>query len=248
MHLDLEQIQRLVDDELSAPELRRTRAHLDVCAECRSRTAEAERDSAELERALRLLDHALPEVTVSDIARAGAGERRLRGIRWAATVALVAGLGGVAYAAPGSPLRSWMAGLVQQLDGEPRKPAPARPAPQGVGTAEFAGIAVPAGERLVVSFARTQARGVAVVTIVPRASEVTLRAPSGAATFVAGPDSLTVENRDSAADFAIEIPAGAPLVEIRVAGEPIFRKEGSRVTARGTPPGSSGPYRLPLGP
>jgi hypothetical protein len=245
MHLDDELVQRVIDRELSPGAADSVRAHLDSCADCRDRVARAAREEVEVTGLLGLLDHPAPAVTLDRIA-VRVRPRRLRRLRWAAMLLLAAGLAGVAYAAPGSPLRAWILSLSRSGGAlGPRAPAlePARSQDSGL-----AGIAMPPGARLVLQFASRQKAGTAVVTLAAKASEVTVRAPAGAATFVAGPDSLLIDNRGSGADYAIEIPPDAPRVEIRLAGTRIFLKDGSTVlTADGRVPGP-GPFHLRLGP
>jgi hypothetical protein len=246
MHLDDELVQRLIDRELSPASAGSVRAHLDGCAECRDRVARAAREEVEVSGLLRLLDHPAPTVTLDEIA--GRDRlRRPRGMRWAAILLLAAGLAGVAYAAPGSPLRAWIMSLTRPAE---VPIAPSAPAGEPVRSQDsgLAGIAVQPGARLVLQFASRQEGGEAVVTLAVKAKEVTVRAPAGAATFVAGPDSLLIDNRGSDAGYAIEIPADAPIVEIRLARTRIFLKDGSTLTSLDGRVRGPGPFRLPLGP
>jgi anti-sigma factor RsiW len=246
MHLDDELLQRLIDRELSPEAADPVRGHLETCAACRDRVARAGREEVEIGRLLQLLDHPAPPVTPDRIA-ARVRPRRLRGIRWAAMLLLAAGLAGVAYAAPGSPLRAWITSLRQPTEAPlgPSVPAGEPPRSQDSG---LAGIAVPPGTRLVLQFASRQEAGAAVVTLAATATEVTVRAPAGAATFVAGPDSLLIDNRGAGAGYAIEIPADAPRVEIRLAGTRIFLKDGATVMTPDGRVAGPGPFRLRLGP
>ncbi|MGH7672815.1 MAG: zf-HC2 domain-containing protein, partial [Gemmatimonadales bacterium] len=100
MHLDDEQVQRLLHRELAPPVETSVRAHLAQCASCRGRVAEAEREETEVYALLRHVDDPPPPVD----ARAVVARARARGLgrlRWAAGVLLALGLAGAAYAAPG---------------------------------------------------------------------------------------------------------------------------------------------------
>ena len=241
MHLDDDRLQRLLDGELPANEVPEVRAHLAECIACRARAATQERALAELEDLLRLLDHPAAAPAVAQVVRAarpGWGGAA----RWAAVAVLAVALAGVAYAVPASPLPRWIAVVAERLGGRDRPPTPV-PVP----SVQEAGIAVPPGERLVVAFDSTQTDGRAVVTLRAGASEVTIRGPGGAATFATGPDHVTVMNPASRASYAIEIPADAPWVEIRVAGTRKFLKAGPAITAADAD-SAAGSYRIPLRP
>lgn len=68
MHLDDELIQRLVHGELVTRDEAVATRHLDSCAGCRLRVAEAEREEGQIFELLRQLDHPLPDVTADEIA------------------------------------------------------------------------------------------------------------------------------------------------------------------------------------
>ena len=77
------------------------------------------------------------------------------------------------------------------------------------------------------------------------AEEVTVRAPIGAAKFTSAADRLVIENARGGAVFEIGIPHAAPRIEIRVAGDRIFLKDGRRVVTQSSTD-SLGDYLLPL--
>lgn len=220
MHLDEEQVQRLLHRELAPPLETAVREHLAECIECRGRVAQAEREEDEVHALLRHLDHPAPRVDPHAVA-ARARARGVRWVRWAAGIVVALGLAGAAYAAPGSPLPAWVEAVVRWVEG---------------GSAEVpdpgvAGIAVAPGRELVILFTSAQPEGQAEVSLTDGA-EVVVRAPIGAATFTSDVDRLVIDNQGSPATFEIQIPRTAPRVEIRVAGDRIFLKEGSRVTPR----------------
>jgi len=240
MHLDEDRLQRLRHGELSPAMETAARQHVAECAECRGRVAAAERDETEVFGLLRELDHPTPQIDAETVAARARGRGHGRGVsamRWAAGIVLVLGLAGAAYAAPGSPLPTWVETVVEWASGRPdRAPAPS----PGV-----AGIAVAPGPRLVIVFTAPQATGQAQVSLTDGA-DVVVRVLSGAATFTTDVDRLVIDNQGSAT-FEIQIPRTAPRVEIRVGGQRVFLKERSRVTTD-TVTDMGGPYVLPLVP
>lgn len=238
MHLDEEQVQRLLHGQLSRPVEESARAHVAECPDCRGRVALAEREEGEVYALLRQVDHPPPRMDAAGIA---ARARSFRVGRLAAGILLAVGLAGAAYATPGSPLPGWIDSLAEWIGGgpSPRASAPVQgPEPAG------AGIAVAPGRNLLILFRFPQTEGQVQVTLTER-TEVVVRAPIGAATFTTDVDRLVIDNHGSAATFEILIPRAAPRVEIQVGGDRIFLKEGPRVT---TPESldSRGPYVLPL--
>lgn len=234
MHLDEEQVQRLLHHELPPAAETAARAHLAACSDCRGRAAEAERDEQEVHALLRALDHPVPRLDPESVAaRARAHGFVPPRVRWAAGILLALGLAGVAYAAPGSPLRRWAQAVAERLGGSSRRPPVA---PTALIPDSGAGIAVVAGPELVILFTAPQPAGQAQVSLTDGA-EVVVRAPIGAATFTFDVGRLVIDNRGSSATFTIQIPHAAPLVEIRVAGQRVFLKEGPHVV---------GPYLFSL--
>ncbi|MGH7567470.1 MAG: anti-sigma factor family protein [Gemmatimonadales bacterium] len=231
MHLDDDQVQRLLHGELAQPVVVALREHLAGCAPCRERVAAAERDENEVHALLRAVDHPVPRLDPEAVAaRVRAHGLLAPRIRWAAGILLALGLAGVAYAAPGSPLRRWVRAVAERLGGgSSRPPAPAPPQTPDSG---IAGIAVVPGRALVIRFTAPQTVGQAQVSLTDGA-EVVVRAPIGAATFTSDVGQLVIDNRGSSGagggNFAIQIPRAAPRVEIWVAEQRVFLKEGARV-------------------
>jgi anti-sigma factor RsiW len=225
MHLDVEQLQRLLDHELRPPEDEAIREHLAQCAACRARVAEEERAEAEFHAQLRQLDHAPPRISAAQIA-ARARAPGFGRLRWAAAVVLALGLAGAAYAAPGSPLRGWVRAALTWVRGEER------------GGGNVAGVAVVPGQSLVIAFASRQPSA-EVQVILTDGPEVVVRAPLGAATFTSDVERLVIHSSGDARGvvFEIEIPRAAPHVEIQVQEQRRFLKQGPVVT---------GPYRFAL--
>jgi len=240
MHLNEEQLQRLMHDELAWTEVTPVREHVAQCAACRDGLDAARRDEHEVLQLLVFVDHAPPPVSAATlIARARSREWSWMGR--AAAILLAVSVAGVAWAAPGSPVRAFFGNAVEWMRRGPgsashRAPAPAPPA--------VAGIAVAPGSRLVILFTAAQAGSAAHVSLTD-GEDVVVRAPVGAAAFTSNDDRLVIENARSSATFEVEIPRTAPHVEIRIAGKPAFTKDGARIVARSATQ-SGNAYNIPL--
>jgi len=256
MHLDEEQVQRLLHGELAPDMGPVVREHLEKCAECRARAEESRREEEETHALLSRLDEAPPGLDARAVARRARVrplQRERHWERWAAGILVAFGVSGVSYAIPGSPVPAWVKAVVGRVGGrtgrspaaagrstapEPRPtPAPAPPAPSA------AGIAVAPGRELVVTF--TSARGQARVSLTGGA-QVEVRAPAGAAGFTSHVDRLVIDNVGSAI-FDIEIPRSARRVEIRVGDRRLLLVESGRIVGL-EPSESSGPRLVPLAP
>jgi hypothetical protein len=225
MHVDEEQLQRLLHGELGPGAELGLRAHLAECTECRGRLVAAERDEDEIFALLRQVDHPLPEVSAGAVAARAIGKRVEWG-RWAAGILLLLGVAGAAYALPGSPVRGWVRSLFLWVSSSKQQPAaPSQPQPPAERTA---GIAATPGRSFVIAFESPEAGGQARVSLTD-GEEVTVRAPLGSAKFTSAADRLVIDNQGTGATYEIEIPRAAPRVEIRVAGTRIFLKDSSRV-------------------
>lgn len=233
MHIDEEQVQRLLHGELKPPAEASVREHLAGCADCNGRVAEVEREEEEVFALLRHVDHPPPRIDADAIAARARGRDvgwgRGGGVgRWAAGILLTLGFAGAVYALPGSPLRGWVQAIVQRTEGRP-DPSPSTPVPTQAADAGVAGIAVAPGRELVILFTSHQVAGHAMVSLT-NDPEVIVRALTGAASFTSDVDRLVIDNPSSSATFDIQIPHAAPRVEIRVGGDRIFLKEGSHVS------------------
>ena len=241
MHVDKNRLQLLHHGELPPAEEAASRAHLSGCEACSQRLEVEEREEERVGALLGELDHPAPRRDFNEIERR-AGVRSLRIARWAAVVALVLGLGGAAYAFPGSPLPRWIGAIVEQVGGrmdpEPR-PSPGEP-PEGAD----AGIAVTLGQDFLIVFHAPSAGGQVSVTLTDGV-KLAIRAPRDAATFTLGEGRLLVEDRGFGVTYEVEVPRTAPRVEIRAGDRLLFRKEGPSVTTAGLQQGS-GSYLLRL--
>jgi hypothetical protein len=243
MHLDEEQVQRVLHGELPPPLEAAVHGHLATCSECRRRVGEAEREELEVAALLRHVDHPTPRVDAETvIADAGA-----HGVRWgrrAAGVLVALGLAGLSYALPGSPVPALVSTAVNWVDRLAARPAPPPPpSPAEVEPAE-AGIAMTPGPELVILFTSARAEGSVRVSLTDD-TQVVVRAPAGAARFTSLTDRLVIENAGPPAEFEIRIPRDARRVEIRVDGRRILLKERARIAAD-RPAEPAGHYLLPL--
>jgi hypothetical protein len=243
MHLEDEQIQRLLHGELSRPVETSVREHVTGCTRCRDLVGEAEREETAVFALLRSIDHPAPRIDAGAVA-SRARVRHVGWIRWAAGALLTLGLASAAYATPGSPVPGWVEAIARWVAGDSAPEPDPGAGGGGDGEAAVAGVAVVPGREFVILFTSRQAEGEARVSITDGAS-VLVRTLTGAATFTSDADRLVIDNRGPAATFEIQIPRTAPLVEIRVDGKRMFLKEGARVTAeRSADP--QGLYILPL--
>lgn len=227
MHLDEEQLQRLLHGQLPSRAARSARDHLAECGDCRERFVAAERADKRVLALLRQVDHAVPAIDPEALVA------RLRWTtpawgRWAAAILLFLGVVGAAYALPGSPLRHWVRTAVAWIGGG--ETPPGQPAAADAPAGSVAGIAALPGKRFVIEFQSAEQGGKAKVSLSDR-KEVTVRAPAGAASFTSRAGRLIVVNAGLGAQYEIGIPRTAPRVEIRVAGATVFVKDGSRVTS-----------------
>ena len=231
MHLEEEEIERLLAGELAEETATAARAHLAVCSACATRYQATQRTDADVGVLLRQLDAAPPPVSAQTIMAAPAPRRFSSwGLR-AASIMLLIAVAAVAYALPGSPVRTWIA--VRNVVETP--PPNAEPEP-------VAGIAVEPGANLLIVFARTQQVGDLRVSLVD-SSNVVVRARAGPASFSSADERLAIDNHDPAS-FEIQIPRAAPRIEIRIGDRRVFLKDGARISTQATALNDN--YQLPL--
>ena len=240
MHLDQEQVQRLMHRELGPAEST-VRGHLETCQECRFKVAEAAEGEVWILARLRGLDHPVPRVnprTLLPARRSAArGYQRL-----AAGIVLAVAAAGAAYALPGSPLPGVVHRIVELVRGTPGHQAPTGITPQPEAGFQ-AGIAVNPGDRLTILFP-AQSGGWAVVSLAD-GGDVMVRALDGA-TFTSDVDRLLIEHRAVLEPrYEIQIPRAAPLVEIQVGGRRVLLQQRGRIIT-GVAPDAQGRYRLAL--
>jgi hypothetical protein len=239
VHLDEEQVQRLLHGVLPSQAAGDARAHVAVCIDCRRRLAEAERQEDEVHALLRAVDDPVPPRISAEAvaaraqqagAAAGARVGDLSWLRRAAAILVVVGIAGAAYAVPGSPVRKWVHAIVEKMGGRPG-PTPG-PAP-GESPAIGAGISVLPEQKLLILFKSAEGDGQVFVSLTDE-PEVQVHAPTGAAGFTSSADQLLIDVQDPSATFEVEIPRSAPWVEIQTGKGRVFLKEGERVTTKGS--------------
>jgi hypothetical protein len=234
MHLEEEDLQRLLDGELTEEGERAARLHLAECEACRRRLEEAEKETADVQALLRALDAPPPEVRIEalalrgELAKAAVRPRGSSWLRQAAVVLLAVGIAGAAYAIPGSPLRAWVRAIVSLGARETADRGGSTPLKGRTGVS---GIAQLPGERLVILF-QPGGGGEARVQLSENPN-VEISVAPGAATFASKADYVLIGVRDTTAVFDVRIPLTAPWVEIRSGEDREFLKDGARVTSGG---------------
>lgn len=224
MHVDEEQLQRLVDDELADPTDQWAREHVLGCEVCRDRVGRAKSEQNGVFALLGNLDHPRRHADHSAV-MARARARNSIWMRKAAGFVVAAALAGAAYAAPGSPLPS----LVEKVFGGGQDASDVPVAQTTVPeTPVLSGVTVATGNRMVITFTGTQAVGDIHVTLSDD-PEIEVRATGTGASFTAKEEMLTIDNANSRARFAIAIPRDARLVEIRIGEDRVFLKDRSRI-------------------
>ncbi len=242
MHLDDERIQRVLHGELEASAKEAIERHLSGCASCRKRVEEARHEEAWIFDLLERADQPVADLEPRMLVHRARQERAAAWGRWAAGFALVVLAAGAAYTAPGLPVRGWVDRVVDWVAGRgAQDPKPGTGTSDGPATA---GIAVAPGERLTIHFTLPQPTGVVVIAL-GTGPDVVARVRNGTAIFTTGADRLTVDNRGSVADYEIEVPRGAPWVEVVVGERRLFLKQGDRIDAEGAPD-ASGRYRFSI--
>lgn len=224
IHPNEEALQRLRHAELAGHELLDLHEHLGVCADCRARAARLAQDESEVLALLQSLDEPTTPMHADQVIARWKSESRLARYRLAASLLFAMTVAGVAYAMPGSPVTAWFRSVVARFPHE--EPAlPALTSPSAT-----SGIAVAPGEHFVIHFAAASPQSEAFVTLTDD-STITVRAALGSATFTSEADRLVIEPRGSALSVEIRIPRQAPRVEIHVAHERVFLKNGMEITA-----------------
>jgi len=219
MHLDQEQIERLVHGEAGSA----ARDHASLCEECRMRVADARNMESEVLDLLGHLDAHAARPTAASIMY-GARRSARNSYRWAAGIVLAFGLAGAALALPGSPLRDWL-----RANKESQSATAGRA--DRTTTDRATGVAVAPGNDLTIQFQNFQEQGVVTVRIVA-AGDVVVRSLAGTATFTSATARLLISNSGSG-DFEIEMPRSARRVVILAGDRRLLLKQGSTVTGAG---------------
>ena len=232
MHLDLETLELLVHGELKPEDRGAVEAHVAACPECQKVRTRLEDEGRQMLSRLAMLDEPTPPVEVSELI-ARANRRRPSRLRWAAGILLSFVAAGGIYAAPGSPVPSWVARFTGI---EPRV--------EEVVQNDVSGVVVSPGPSLEIVFLTFPESG-SVTFVLTEAAEVSVRAENGPATFDLGSERLVIDGGGSPADYRITMPIGAPRIQVRVGETEVFALEAGQVTtlARSL---SAGTYVLPF--
>jgi hypothetical protein len=240
MHLDEELVQRVLHAELTPAAGQEVHDHLAGCAACRSRVDDAQREESRIFGLLRELDHPLPRIP-DDVSPVRSGRGPLWG-RLAASIAIGIVAAGAAYAASGASLPRMFQRLVNWVA---QTPAPNRPVTRPPGSSVAGrGIAVTAGDRLLILFSAAKTEGLATISLTDD-SDVEVRTIRGQASFTSDLDRLQIDSRSDSTRFQVLIPRRAALVEVQVGGRRVFLKEGDRVVTQARPD-PRGDYLIPL--
>jgi anti-sigma factor RsiW len=236
MHLDEDQIERVIHGELPPAGESSVREHLSVCDDCRGRVGDARREEARIIALLETIDRPVPAMPAGS-ARRTQRDGHSTWLRRAAAMVTGLAIAGAAYAAPGSPVRSLFRRVVtHRID---------RPSPvirrDLSSSAPTAGIAVSPGAHLTIDITGAPPTGPAMARLVD-GDEVVVRAIGGRPTFRSERDRLVIDGAITVSELAIEIPRRAPFVEIRLDGRRALRKDGPDMI--GATPDSVGRYTL----
>lgn len=231
-HLDDVSIDLLLSGELGESEAQRGLAHLAECDACSRRLATAREQDQEIGALLSLLDHPVPQLGSADVMRRA--RRRWRHAHAAAAGIALLVLAGAASAVPGSPLRTWLAGLLGKPPETSAPPAPEQLVEAGVSV-------VPRGEFELV-FDALQEVGVIRIGLTD-GPELAVRSVGGAPGYSVEPDQVRIDNAGSTADYEILLPRSARHVRIRIGDSVVFTmRDGSITTAAA--PDAAGNYVL----
>ena len=242
MHLTDEQLQRAAHGEELSPAVR---DHMTECLTCREKIGKAALEETEIFELLRTVDLEPPQLTAESVAALAASRapRTPGRFRWAAVILLVCILGGVAYALPGSPLKSWLQAILAP-DRSPSTGVDVAPGPAEPQEVARSGIAVDPGDRLTIVLEAPPLGGRARVMLTDDV-QVIVRAPAGRAGFTAGTERLVVSLTGDSTEVEIRVPQGAPRVDILSGSRRLWSKSGTRIEAPYSPnPDTS--YLLPL--
>lgn len=223
MHLNDEQIQRWLHDELDTPTRASLAQHLAECEACTRKIALADAEEKSIFDLLGHLDHPAPRVDAAAFAR-----RRGAWVTWgrrAAGIAVAAMLAGAAYAIPGSPLPALVKKVTQWATGSESSTPASSDSLATAATPVTSGIAVPVGSRFSIDFIVEQTSGTVAVSLT-EGPNVVVRVFGRSVTFTTDVDRLTIDNRSSTADYEIEIPRSAASVTVSIAGRQMALKDG----------------------
>lgn len=238
MHPDDETLHAHLDGALEARRAAVIAAHLASCAECVARMTTIRADTAAAFAALSALDAPVPHVPFDRIAARGALRPQAPPIwRWATAALVALTVSGLAIASPSSRVGGWIRSLFQSGGAQQIRSSshalPARPVQPRDDALDRTGVTIVPGDSLRIEFAHWQTAGDMTVTLVD-STPVTVRTVVGAASFSSGWMVLGIENTSPDAHFDVWLPRRAAFLEIRVAGESVFRRLRSSTQDGGT--------------
>lgn len=219
----------LIHGELGPRSKGEVQAHLAQCAVCTSTVSELSVGDAQVGRLLGTLDHRIPRLDPPTVA---SRSPRFRRAALAASVALLVA-GAAVAAVPGSPLHRWIQGRLDNsssIERVPAGPAPARPALADDHAA--GGVAVPAGNGLILAFGEPEQDGALTVTVTER-PDVSLRAFGGGVAYQVSEGKIVVDNRHPAGRYALEVPAGLRRLTVLLGGRVVFNSDSGALRAAG---------------
>jgi hypothetical protein len=228
MHLHDGELQGLLDRELGGSEEESLRAHVAVCEQCVARMKAMKSAFRETGQLLTALDASPPAMSADQLIEIAQrrhipARRTPRGIAWAASVAGLVIATVVAAAIPGSPVRTIVQNLLEELGPESFEPiAPAKP------WDAQAGVAMTPDGAIEIVFEAAQSSGSIEVQLVETdIARIEVRGDSIG--FAVGDRSIQVENQNATASYRITLPDNLSQTVIRVGMRTIFAKQGSRV-------------------
>lgn len=244
MHLSDELVQRLLAGEETNPSVRN---HVADCPPCQALVERAQQDEGEILELLQAVDVPPPGINAEmlvSLARVRRQRPRPNRYRWAALFLVACLLGGVAYALPGSPLKTWLSAIL----GDSRAPSATRDSAPGAlpSPPMSSGVALDPGDMLAIVFLAPPP-GARTTVILTDDSQVVVQAPIGEARFTAEANRLLISIGSDSTVVVIRIPRAAPRVEILADARRLLTKTGPRIVTPFSPPADTA-YLLPLAP
>lgn len=245
MHPDAAALARLVHGEGSPEERRVSEEHLATCASCRRHAATMREEDIALGALLSTLDEPLPPVAVEAVLqRVSRPAVSHPWRRLAAGVLVALGIGGAAWALPGSPIRAAVRRWLESRSLPPAAEQPSTAPVQGPApAAAMSGVAVAPGASVTVEL-RGPPVGRVQLTLT-EAAQLTVEAPVGVGEFASATGRVVVRWSDTTATVIIGVPRSAPHVEVRGRDQALWSKVGSAISSSASALGGHYELRLP---
>jgi anti-sigma factor RsiW len=228
MHLHDGELQALLDGELTGNGAASLRAHVADCEQCSAKMEAMKSAFRKTGQLLTALDESPPAISADQLIEIAEGRdipirRAPRGIAWAASITGLIVATVVAAAIPGSPVRTIVQTLLEQLGTE--SPEPIAPAESWDAQA---GVAMAPDSAIEIVFQATQPGGSIEIQLIPT-DVVRIEVRGDPIGFAVGDQSIQVENQNAIASYRITLPENLSQTVIRVATRTVFLKQGSRV-------------------